>query len=127
MYMYCTYLTVHQLQNRINVATSVVGTSDLWDCNDYSVKPEIQEITSDHRGQRTASGGKVGIAMTSFLSGGVMAPKSSWDGPTSYTNMDGKTFIDSQYMIAATILRLAGGSDHVLTNTSEHSTTHYIH
>ena len=73
-----------------------LGESELWECNDYSVVPEINDITRVQRGPRTPTGGKIGIVMTSFLSGPVGAPKKPWHKPIAYTNMEGKTEVDSK-------------------------------
>lgn len=74
----------------------VAGESDLWDCSDYDVVPEVAVLTSVQRGPRGPGGGKIGFTMTSFLSSPVPAPKKPWDKCASYTNMDGKTIVDSK-------------------------------
>ena len=72
----------------------------MWDCSDYSVVPEINAITSSHRGPRAAGGAKIGFVMTSFLSKPVGSPRYPWDLPKSYTNMDGKTIVDSKFEVS---------------------------
>ena len=72
----------------------------MWDCSDYSVVPEINAITSSHRGPRAAGGAKIGFVMTSFLSKPVGSPRYPWDLPKSYTNMDGKTIVDSKFVVS---------------------------
>lgn len=81
---------------------SIIGESELWDCADYSVTPDIAGITSSHRSPRSPGGGKVAITMTTFLSTLIPAPKKPWHGPKSYPNMDGKTIISSKCLTCKT-------------------------
>lgn len=73
-----------------------IGESEFWQCSDYTITPDIAQITKLHRSPRSPDGGKVGITMTTFLSQPVGAPVKAWHKPMSYPNMDGRTVVSSK-------------------------------
>ena len=57
----------------------VVGTSASFDCTADSVVPRNSYITKHVRSPRARGGGHIGFMLTTFMSGGGLAPKFSWN------------------------------------------------